>query len=235
VRVLVVTKYGLENISKATISRMATYLRCLTYLEQQGASTLSSRELASLTGVSAEQVRQDLSVFGRFGKRGTGYDVVRLKTEVEAIFGRGVERWKCCLVGVGSLGTALIASRMVQKWGFRYVAAFDTDPRKIGTHVDRIPVYSVDELKTIVRREHIAIGVIAVPASGARTVARILCEAGIRGILNFAPQSVKVPEGVPVLSVDLSQEFLKLSFYIHSAEQRAREEQAQIDAASRNE
>jgi len=234
-RELVVTKYGSEDVSKATISRMATYLRCLTYLEQQGVSTLSSRELASLTGVSAEQVRQDLSVFGRFGKRGTGYDVVRLKTEVEAIFRPGVEGWKCCIVGVGSLGTALIASRMVRKWGFRYVAAFDMDPGKIGTHVGRIPVYSVDELKTIVRREHIAIGVIAVPASSARTVARILCEAGIRGILNFAPQSIKVPEKVPVLSVDLSQEFLKLSFYIQSAEQRAWEEQAQIDAASRSE
>ncbi len=229
------TNYRLDDISKATISRMATYLRCLTYLEQQGTSTLSSRELASLTGVSAEQVRQDLSVFGRFGKRGTGYDVVGLKTEVETIFGRGVERWKCCIVGVGSLGTALIASRMVQKWGFRYVAAFDTDPRKIGTHVERVPVHSVDELKTIVRREHIAIGVIAVPASGARTVARILCEAGIRGILNFAPQSIKVPENVPVISADISQEFLKLSFYIQVAEQRAREEQAQIDAVSHSE
>lgn len=97
-----VTKYGLEDISKATISRMATYLRCLTYLEQQGTVIVSSRELASLTGVSPEQVRQDLSVFGRFGKRGTGYDTVRLKTEVEAVFGRGVEQWKCCIVGVGS-------------------------------------------------------------------------------------------------------------------------------------
>lgn len=234
-RGLVKTKYGLEDISKATISRMATYLRCLTYLEQQGTSTLSSRELASLTGASAEQVRQDLSVFGRFGKRGTGYDVAGLKTEVEAIFGRGVKQWKCCIVGVGSLGTALIASRMIQKWGFRYVAAFDTDPHKIGTRVERIPVYSVDELKTIVRRERIAIGVISVPASSTRTIARILCEAGIRGILNFAPQSIKVSEKIPVLSVDLSQEFLKLSFYIQRAEQRAREEQAQIDAASHSE
>ena len=234
-RVLVMTNYRLGDISKATVSRMATYLRCLTYLEQQGASTLSSRELALLTGVSAEQVRQDLSVFGRFGKRGTGYDVVGLKTEIEAIFGCGVERWKCCIVGVGSLGTALIASRMVQKWGFRYVAAFDSDPGKIGTHVERVPVYAIDELKTIVRREHIAIGVIAVPASNAKTVARILCEAGIRGILNFAPQSIKVPEKVPVISVDLSQEFLKLSFYIQSVEEQAREEQTQINAASHSE
>ncbi|MFZ2413845.1 MAG: redox-sensing transcriptional repressor Rex, partial [Candidatus Cryosericum sp.] len=134
------TKYGSEDISKATISRMATYLRCLTYLEQQGTVTVSSRELASLTGVSPEQVRQDLSVFGRFGKRGTGYDTVRLKTGVEAVFGRGVEQWRCCIVGVGSLGTALVSSHMVQKWGFRYVAAFDNDPRKIGTRVERIPV-----------------------------------------------------------------------------------------------
>jgi len=214
---------------------MATYLRCLTYLEQQGTSTLSSRELASLTGASAEQVRQDLSVFGRFGKRGTGYDVAGLKNEVEAIFGHGVEQWKCCIVGVGSLGTALIESRMVQKWGFKYVAAFDTDPHKIGTRVERIPVYSLDELKTVVHRERIAIGVIAVPAASARTVARLLSEAGIRGILNFAPQSVKVSEKIPVLSVDLSQEFLKLSFYIRRAEQRARNEQEQIDAASHSE
>lgn len=230
-----VTKYGSEDISKATISRMATYLRCLTYLEQQGTATVSSRELASLTGVSPEQVRQDLSVFGRFGKRGTGYDIVRLKNEVEAIFGRGVEQWKCCIVGVGSLGTALIASRMVQKWGFRYVAAFDADPDKIGTRVERILVHSIDELKPVVRREHIAIGVIAVPASSARTIARMLCEAGIRGILNFAPQSIKVPEKIPVVSVDISQEFLKLSFYIQSAEQRAREELSQINSASHSE
>ena len=96
-------------------------------------------------------------------------------------------------------------------------------------------MYGIDELKTIVRREHIAIGVIAVPASSARTVARILCEAGIRGILNFAPQSIKVPEKVPVISVDLSQEFLKLSFYIQSAEEQTREEQTQINAASHSE
>ncbi|MHB8105939.1 MAG: redox-sensing transcriptional repressor Rex [Candidatus Cryosericum sp.] len=230
-----VTKYGPEEISRATVSRMAAYLRCLTYLEQQGSSTLSSRELALLTGVSAEQVRQDLAVFGRFGKRGTGYDIVRLKNEIEAIFGRGIEQWKCCIVGVGSLGTALIASRMVQKWGFRYVAAFDVDPDKIGTRVERILVRSVDELKPVVRREHIAIGVIAVPASSARTIARMLCEAGVRGILNFAPQSIQVPEKIPVVSVDISQEFLKLSFYIQSTEQLAREERSQIDSASRSE
>lgn len=224
--------YNTEGIAKATIARMGMYLRCLTYLEQQGTVTLSSRELAEMTGVTGEQVRRDLSSFGRFGKRGSGYDVVRLKTEVEAIFGRGVERWKCCIVGVGSLGMALMASRTIQKWGFKCVAAFDNDSGKIGTRIERIPVYPVDELKNVVRREQIAIGVITVPGLSARSIARSLCEAGIRGILNFAPQNVKVPEKVPVLSVDLSQEFLKLSFYIQSAEQRAREEQAQINAAS---
>jgi redox-sensing transcriptional repressor len=227
--------YKTEGIAKATIARMGMYLRCLTYLEQQGTAALSSRELAEMTGVTGEQVRRDLSSFGRFGKRGSGYDVMRLKAEIEAIFGRGVERWKCCIVGVGSLGTALMTSRTIQKWGFKCVAAFDADPGKIGTRIERVPVYPVDELKNVVRREQIDIGVITVPGPSARSIARALCEAGIRGMLNFAPQNVKVPEKVPVLSVDLSQEFLKLSFYIQSAEQRAREEQAQINAASHEE
>jgi redox-sensing transcriptional repressor len=224
--------YKTDGIAKATVARMGMYLRCLTYLEQQGTTTLSSRELADMTGVTGEQVRRDFSSFGRFGKRGSGYDVVRLKTEIEAIFGRGSERWTCCIVGVGSLGTALLASQTVQRWGFRYVAAFDSDPDKIGTHIEHVPVYSVDELKTVVKREGIAIGVITVPGPSARSISRSLCEAGIRGILNFAPQNIDMPERIPVLSVDLSQEFLKLSFYIQSTEQRAREEQAQINAAS---
>ncbi len=224
-----------EYISRATVSRMATYLRCLTHLEQQHETTISSRALAGLIGVTPEQVRQDFSMFGRFGKRGAGYDVAGLKTEIETIFGRGVDQWKCCIVGVNSLGTALISSRMVQKWGFKYAAAFDTDPNKIGTRIQRIPVYALEELKNIVRREHIAIGVITVPASSARSVANLLSEAGIRGILNFAPMVINISEKIPVLSVDLSQEFLKLAFYIQSAEQRAREEQAQIEAVSHSE
>ncbi|MCE5193470.1 MAG: redox-sensing transcriptional repressor Rex [Candidatus Cryosericum sp.] len=229
------TTYGKKYISMATVSRMATYLQCLTYLEHQHTSTVSSHELAALLGVTPEQVRQDFSTFGLVGKRGSGYDVVRLKTEIELIFGRGVDRWKCCIVGAGSLGTALVSSHMVQKWGFKYAAAFDTDPRKIGTHIGRIPVYAVEDLKDVIRREHIAIGVMTVPASSARKVADLLCEAGIRGILNFAPRVIKVPASIPVLSVDLSQEFLKLAFYIQSAEQRAREQQAQIEATSHGE
>lgn len=224
-----------EYISRATVSRMATYLRCLTHLEQQHDTTISSRALAGLIGVTPEQVRQDFSMFGRFGKRGAGYDVVKLKAEIETIFGRGVDQWKCCIVGVGSLGTALISSHMVQKWGFKYAAAFDTDPHKIGTRIHRIPVYSLDELKTVVRREHIAIGVITVPASNARSIANLLCEAGIRGILNFAPQVITVSDKIPVLSVDLSQEFLKLAFYIQTAEKHALEEQAQIESTSHSE
>ena len=229
------TNYGTEYIPSATVARMATYLRCLTHLEQQHETTISSRALAGLIGVTPEQVRQDFSMFGRFGKRGSGYDVAGLKMEIETIFGRGVDQWKCCIMGVGSLGTALISSHMVQKWGFKYAAAFDTDPRKVGTHVGRIPVYALEDLNDIVRRKHIAIGVITVPASSARAVADQLCEAGIRGILNFSPQVIRAPEKIPVLSVDLSQEFLKLAFYIRSAEQRVREEHDQIEATSHSE
>ncbi len=229
------TFHKTEGISKAAVARMGMYLRCLTYLEQQGVTALSSRELAEMTGVTGEQVRRDLSFFGKFGKRGSGYDVERLKSGVEEIFGHGAERWTCCIVGVGSLGTALITNRTIQKWGFKSIAAFDTDPRKIGTHVGRVLVYPADKLKTIVRREQIAIGVITVPGPSARTIARNLCEAGIRGILSFAPQTIRTPEKIPILSVDLSQEFLKLSFYIQNTEQKARREQAEIIASAHSE
>ncbi|MDO9100547.1 MAG: redox-sensing transcriptional repressor Rex [Caldisericota bacterium] len=219
-------------IAKATIARMGMYLRCLLSLQQQGVKTLSSRELAEMMSVTSEQVRRDLASFGRFGKRGSGYDVDRLRLEVEAIFGKGSRRWKCCIVGVGSLGTALLASRNIHKWGFRYVAAFDNDPAKVGTRIERVPVYAIEDLKAVVRKEQIAIGVIAVPGPSARAIARSLHEAGIRGILNFAPQVIREPEKTPVLAVDLSQEFLKLSFYIQRAEEKAEREEDEINASS---
>jgi len=111
------TIHGKKYVSMATVSRMATYLECLTHLEHQHMSTVSSHELAVLLGVTPEQVRQDFSTFGLVGKRGSGYDVVRLKTEIELVFGRGADQWKCCIVGAGSLGTALVSSHMVQKMG----------------------------------------------------------------------------------------------------------------------
>jgi redox-sensing transcriptional repressor len=229
------TKYRAERIPRATVARMAIYLCCLTQLEQQHELTVSSHALAALIGVTPEQVRQDFSIFGCVGKCGAGYDVATLKTEIETIFGQGVEQWTCCIVGTSGLARALISSDVVQKCGFRYVAAFDMDPHGIRMPIKDIPVYSVSELKMVVRREHIAIGVIAVPASAACRVAKQLCEAGIRGILNFAPQVIRTSEKIPALSVDLSQEFLKLAFYIQSTEQRAREEQAQIEATSHSE
>jgi len=121
-----------SDIPMPTVSRMAAYLGCLASLEQQHVSAVSSRELAHLAGVSPEQVRQDLALFGRFGKRGSGYDVARLRQEVEGIFRVDGERWVCCMVGAGSLGTALMSSRMTQRWGFRYAAAFDSDVHKVG-------------------------------------------------------------------------------------------------------
>ena len=136
-----------------TVSRMATYLGCLASLEQQRVSAVSSRELAQLAGVSPEQVRQDLALFGRFGKRGSGYDVARLREEVENIFRVDGERWVCCMVGAGSLGTALISSRMTQRWGFRYAAAFDSDAHKIGTHIGHVPVYHIDDAETQALKE----------------------------------------------------------------------------------
>ena len=221
-----------SDIPMPTVSRMATYLGCLASLEQQRVSAVSSRELAQLAGVSPEQVRQDLALFGRFGKRGSGYDVARLREEVESIFRVDGERWVCCMVGAGSLGTALISSRMTQRWGFRYAAAFDSDVHKVGVHIGRVPVYHINDAKTVIRRERVEIGVIAVPASSAQAVAGLLCDAGVLGIVNFAPVNIKVPQKTPVIPVDISQEFLKLAFCIQRARRREQEERLQIEAAS---
>ena len=221
-----------SDIPMPTVSRMAAYLGCLASLEQQHVSAVSSRELAHLAGVSPEQVRQDLALFGRFGTRGSGYDVARLRQEVEGIFRVDGERWVCCMVGAGSLGTALMSSRMTQRWGFRYAAAFDSDVHKVGVHIGRVPVYHINDAKTVIRREHVEIGVIAVPASSAQAVAGLLCDAGVLGIVNFAPVNLKVPQKTPVIPVDISQEFLKLAFCIQRARRREQEERLEIEAAS---
>lgn len=224
-----------ERIPPATVSRMAMYLRCLRDLEEQEKTIVSSRELALLLGVTPEQVRQDFLIVGCTGKCGAGYDVVRLKHRIECFFGRDADHWTCCMVGMGDLGRALISSEMVQDWGFRYVAAFDTDPHRIGTRFHGIPIYALSQLKAVVQREQIGIGVITVCASLAHRAAGLLRAAGIRGILNFAPEALKTSEQTPIVLVDFSREFLKLAFYIQSAESRSREEQAQIQAVSAGE
>lgn len=207
-----------DVISELTTGRLSVYLRCLTYLESQGQHTVSSHELAERFHLNSAQIRKDLACFGEFGTRGVGYDVSRLKRALVETLGINVTR-NVIIAGAGNLGMALADYGGFNNNGFHIVALVDADPDKVG-RVSRqgIPVLDVIRLGEIVRRHHVDIGIIAVPAEGAQKVCDTLAEAGINAILNFAPVQIKVPQGVKLKSVDLRINLESLSFHLKNSE-----------------
>ncbi|HEX6641470.1 MAG TPA: redox-sensing transcriptional repressor Rex [Thermoanaerobaculia bacterium] len=207
-----------EVISELTTGRLSVYLRCLTFLELQGQKTVSSHELAERFHLNSAQIRKDLACFGEFGTRGVGYDVSRLRRHlVETL---GIDRTRnVVIVGAGNLGMALADYAGFNSNGFHLVAILDSDPAKIGrTSRSGIPVMPWQKLAEIVRRNHVDIGIVAVPAEGAQTVHDALADAGIYAILNFAPTQIKLRSGVKVRSVDLRINLESLSFHLKNAE-----------------
>ena len=207
-----------EVISELTTGRLSVYLRCLTFLESQGQKTVSSHDLADRFHLNSAQIRKDLACFGEFGTRGVGYDVSRLKTQlVETL---GIDRTRnIVIVGAGNLGMALADYAGFNSNGFHLVAMLDSDPAKIGrASRSGIPILSWDRASDVVRRNHVDIGIVAVPADGAQAVHDALAEAGINAILNFAPVQIKLRPGVKVRSVDLRINLESLSFHLKNAE-----------------
>jgi redox-sensing transcriptional repressor len=168
--------------------------------------------MADRFGLNSAQVRKDLAYFGQFGVRGLGYYVAELKHNLERILGLKQD-WEVVLVGVGNLGSALIAYKGFQARGFKIGLAFDADPAKVGMAVGDVPVVELGKLVQSVRRKKVKIGILAVPATGAQSVADLLVEAGVTAILNFAPTQLTVPEGVKVQNVDLSVLLKTLSYH----------------------
>jgi redox-sensing transcriptional repressor len=207
-----------EVISELTTGRLSVYLRCLTFLEAQGEKTVSSHSLAEKFHLNSAQIRKDLACFGEFGTRGVGYDVTRLKSHlVETL---GIDRTRNILiVGAGNLGMALADYAGFNTNGFHIVAIVDKDPDKSGRESrSGIPVLPWDRLRDVVRKNHIDIGIVAVPAEGAQTVYDALADAGIHAILNFAPVQIKLRPDVKVKSVDLRINLESLSFHLKNVE-----------------
>jgi redox-sensing transcriptional repressor len=207
-----------DVISELTTGRLSVYLRCLTFLEAQGQKTVSSHELAERFHLNSAQIRKDLACFGEFGTRGVGYDVSRLRRHlVETL---GIDRTRNVLiVGAGNLGMALADYAGFNTNGFHIVALVDSDAAKSGrTSRAGIPVLEWTRLAEIVRKNHVDIGIIAVPADGAQIVYDALADAGIHAILNFAPVQVKMRNGVKVKSVDLRINLESLSFHLKNVE-----------------
>jgi redox-sensing transcriptional repressor len=194
------------------VGRLPLYLRGLVEVAESGRSTISSEGLAEATGVTSAKVRKDLSHLGSYGTRGVGYDVAYLIHQIRRELGL-TQHWPIVIAGVGNLGHALANYRGFAERGFRAAALVDNDPAKVGEVVGELPVRPVEDLGAIAREHDALIGVISTPAGAAQQVADAMVEAGIRSILNFAPVSLAVPEGVSVRKVDLAVELQILTYY----------------------
>lgn len=210
------------GISESTVRRLSVYLRLLRELGRDGPEVVSSQELAERSGTTSAQVRKDLSLFGSFGKRGRGYDVPQLRSTLEEILGLG-RRWRVALAGVGKIGGALLGYEDLERRGFDIVAAFDTDPEKVGRSVFGVAVDPLERLEAVVDERDVEMAIIATPPGAAQSVTDRLVEAGVRGILNFAPVRLDAPEPVAVRSMDVALEMEGLSFALsYDGEERGR-------------
>ena len=205
--------YEKTVISKATIDRLPLYFRNLRLSQEGGIEIISSEELGRRLGITPEQIRKDLASFGQFGKKGVGYYIKELISNIGKILGLD-NNWHLAVIGVGHLGWALANYSNFDSLGFKLVAMFDTDPNRIGQCIKGIPVSNLNRLKEVMQEQTIHIGIIAVPEMYAQEVADQLVAAGVRGIWNFAPLKIKVPDTVRVINEDLSVGLSSLSFYL---------------------
>ena len=199
------------KIPPLSIPRISLYYRAL--LSAKNASVVSSQELSSLTGCSAAQIRKDLAYFGQFGTRGRGYIIEGLKGQLKKIL--GIDRnWAVALVGVGNLGSALLAYKGFKGQGFNIKHAFDNDKRKIDKVKQGIKIRDIKDLKKIVGANKLGMAIVAVPHESAQDVIDRLVSSGIKAILNFAPIRPKAPRGIEVLNIDLSMELERLTYFL---------------------
>ena len=204
-----------DKISSAVIRRLPRYYRHLDDLLRAGTVRISSSSLARSMGLTASQIRQDLSCFGGFGQQGYGYNVERLRSEVADILGMNRDH-TVAILGAGNLGRALMENFPFKSNGFRLVAAYDVDPELVGAQISGTPVYHVDELERRLRDEPVSVCVLTVPAGVAEPTALRLARCGVKGIWNFT--NVELPQqdmpSVQIEDVHFADSLLTLSYMI---------------------
>ncbi len=205
-----------EEIPDIVIRRLPIYARSLKHLQREGIETVSSSELGARLGVSAAQIRRDLSYFGEFGKQGKGYNVTYLLEQINQILGLN-RVWPMALVGLGHLGRALLHYDELREQGFDIQALFDHNPQKIGQKIGDLVIHSMQDLPVVVAERDIRMAIIAVPASGAQEVADALVSAGIGAILNYAPITVQVPPYVKIRHIDPVVALQSMTYYLQNA------------------
>ena len=192
--------------------RLPIYLRALMVSTDQGREHISSKGLADFVGVKSWQIRKDFSYFGDFGTPGVGYHIEDLARQIRKILRLDGVR-KAALVGVGDLGSALLAYPGFRMYGLDIVAAFDVDPKKVATTVNGVKIEDMSKIGTL-KKSGISLAIVAVPRAAAQGTVDQLVAAGVRGILNFAPCKVSAPKRVKVITLDIAMELARLPYYM---------------------
>ncbi len=200
-------------IPDIVVGRLPLYLRALQHMTNEGRQVTSSQELGERLGISAAQIRKDLSQFGEFGKQGTGYHIDFLQDQIRKIL--KVDRvWSVAVVGAGDIGSAVAAYQGFANRGFQVTMLFDNSPAKIGKKIGNFTVLDIATLEETIRKEGIQVAMITVPADQAQAVADLLVKAGVKAILNYAPLSLNVPSEVRVQNTDPATHLQRMTYYL---------------------
>ncbi|MHC4636197.1 MAG: redox-sensing transcriptional repressor Rex [Planctomycetota bacterium] len=201
-----------HKISDETVRRLPIYLRGLAILSEEGTENISSQKLAEYIGVNPWQIRKDFSYFGEFGKPGVGYNIKNLDKQIRKILKLNTGR-KAALVGVGNLGSAVLAYTGFKIYGLVLEAAFDVDPKKIGRKINNVIIENISKISSLKQRR-VNLGIITVPRDSAQDIADKLVKAGVTAILNFSPCYINVPKKVKVITIDIAMDLARLPYYM---------------------
>lgn len=208
---------GSKNISMAVIRRLPKYHRYLGELLDKDINRISSKELSDIIGFTASQIRQDLNNFGGFGQQGYGYNVEALHNEIGKILGLD-KKYNAILIGAGNLGQAIANYAGFRKAGFEVKALFDANPRMIGLKIRDFEVLDSEDIENFVQENNIDIAILCIPKNGAQNIVDRLVKVGIKGVWNFAPIDLEVPNDVIVENVNLTESLFTLSYLMKENE-----------------
>jgi len=203
-----------DRLTVGVAARLSQYLRVLTQARKMGKDRISSQEISEYTNINATQIRRDLSAFGKFGKRGVGYNIDSLIAEIRKIL-RTQGQHNIALFGAGRLGQAIASSTIFADHGFNIAGAFDNDPAKVGEPIGGTTISGYDELRELIREKNIIVAVLAVPPDAAQQVADEVVDAGVKIIFNYTEALLDVPHDVAVHTTSPAVELLyALYFYL---------------------